>query len=104
MTASAKEPTPGGKGLGSRLGRKPLRRALKRTRETARQVGLSEADRELNVAGAFAAAERVQGLQVLLVDDVLTTGATARAAARALIVAGAEQVRVLTLARAYTPS
>lgn len=75
--------------------------ALERTRETARQVGLTEHARERNVGGAFLASTQVAGLSVLLVDDVLTTGATARAAARALKEAGAVQVQVLTLARAW---
>ena len=75
--------------------------ALRRTRPTARQVGLPEVERERNVRGAFAATGEVNGAGVLLVDDVLTTGATARAAARALRDAGAHRVEVLTLARAW---
>ncbi len=74
---------------------------LERTRETSRQVGLSEDARERNVGGAFRATEQVKGRSVLLVDDVLTTGATARAAAAALLEAGAQDVQVLTLARAW---
>lgn len=73
---------------------------LSRTRATPRQVGLSEAQREDNVSGAFAAAPAVRAQSVVLVDDVFTTGATAREAARALTLAGAERVFVLTLARA----
>ena len=65
-------------------------------------MGLSEADRADNVEGAFEAAGRLQGEAVLLVDDVLTTGATARAATAALRSAGAGRVEVLTLARAFT--
>jgi len=76
--------------------------ALTRWRETQRQVGLSEADRELNVAGAFRAAPVVRNERVLLIDDVFTTGATARAAAAALLDAGARAVEVLTLARAFS--
>lgn len=71
---------------------------LARVRPTSRQVGLDEAGREANVAGAFRA-RRVEG-PVVLIDDVLTTGATAREAARALLDAGASEVRVVTLARA----
>lgn len=73
---------------------------LERVRETQRQVGLSDQGREANLAGAFAARQPLSGEPVLLLDDVLTTGATARAAASALLSAGASEVSVLTLARA----
>lgn len=76
--------------------------ALVRTRATPRQVGLTRADRKLNVRGAFAvppgAAARIAGRHVLLVDDVITTGATCGSAARALKRAGAAQVDILALA------
>ena len=75
---------------------------LHRTRATRRQVGLSEAGRAENVEGAFEAQGRLQGEGVLLVDDVFTTGATARAATAALRSAGAGRVEVLTLARAFS--
>jgi predicted amidophosphoribosyltransferase len=73
-----------------------------RVRDTPPQTGLRAAERRENVAGAFAVPhpERVRGLRVLLVDDVLTTGATASACAGALRDAGARSVSVLTLARA----
>jgi predicted amidophosphoribosyltransferase len=77
---------------------------LTRVRATIRQVGLSEGDRDTNVHGAFAASERVTGRSLVLVDDVLTTGATAREGARVLKAAGAVQVFVLTLARARRES
>lgn len=73
---------------------------LERTKATARQVGLSDQARAANVEGAFRATAEVQGQDVVLVDDVFTTGATARAAARALTQAGARTVSVVTLARA----
>lgn len=76
--------------------------ALTRERATQRQVGLSEADRDANVEGAFLCTADVTGRDVLLVDDVLTTGATARAAASALRGAGATTVWVFTLARAFS--
>lgn len=81
---------------------RPILQALTRHRATERQVGLSEVDRELNVAGAFRASSAVRNQRVLLVDDVFTTGATARAAAAALLEAGADEVQVLTLARAFS--
>jgi ComF family protein len=75
--------------------------ALVRRKETPPQTGLSAAARRSNVAGAFAVRRRsrVDGRVVVLVDDVVTTGATARACARALREAGAFEVRLLTAAR-----
>jgi len=82
-------------------GARRLDGALRRTRETPPQVGRSRADRAANVAGAFAADPgRVAGRDLVLVDDVVTTGATADAAARALRDAGARSVTVVALARA----
>lgn len=76
--------------------------ALLRTRRTASQVGLSRAQRRQNVRGAFAVPlnhrSAMAGKHVVLIDDVMTTGATARACARALLRGGARQVDVLTLA------
>lgn len=74
---------------------------LVRVRPTERQVGLSELQREANLAGAFAVADQaLSGKPVVLLDDVFTTGATVREAARVLRQAGASRVEVLTLARA----
>jgi ComF family protein len=76
--------------------------ALERTRATPSQVGLTHDQRRRNVAGAFRVPDRqrgaVSGRRVLLVDDVITTGATAEACARALKRAGAARVDVLALA------
>ena len=76
--------------------------ALSRVRQTERQVGLDEGEREANVAGAFHCTEALRGMRVLLVDDVFTTGATARSAARAILKAGGREVRVLSVARAWS--
>ncbi|MDX2290506.1 MAG: ComF family protein [Hyphomicrobiaceae bacterium] len=82
--------------------------ALTRVRPTRRQVGLSARQREANVAKAFAVPVPrraiVSGQRVLLVDDVITTGATANAAARALLEAGATAVDVLALALVTAPA
>lgn len=77
-------------------------KTLMRLRATDTQAGLSPRQRRLNVRGAFqvADAQAVRGRDVLLVDDILTTGATARAASLALKRAGAKSVWVATLARA----
>lgn len=75
---------------------------LMRLRATGSQAGLTPRQRRLNVRGAFSVthAAAVAGKHVLLVDDIFTTGATARAASLALLQAGAVSVRIATLARA----
>lgn len=82
---------------------KPYVRALRRDRNTSSQTRLSPLQRRDNVNGAFSALEPVFG-RVLLVDDVLTTGATASACARVLTDAGAAGVTVATFAQAGTQS
>src|SRR5882724_6927005 len=77
--------------------------ALRRVKATPQQVGLSQAERAQNVQGAFrvppSAKAEVAGRRLLLVDDVLTSGATVDACSRALLRAGAAQVDVLVFAR-----
>ena len=78
------------------------RQALRRTRATLPQTGLSFAARRENVRGVFATrgAEPLRGRAVVLIDDVMTTGATLSECAATLKRAGAERVLALTLARA----
>jgi ComF family protein len=79
---------------------------LRRLRNTPDQTTQSPTGRRENVRGAFAATRRanLKGRAVLLVDDVMTTGATAHEAARALRAAGATRVCVAVLARAGAPA
>ncbi len=79
----------------------PVVRALTRRKHTQPQAGLTNAQRRTNVAHAFRTnGRKLQDLRVLLVDDVLTTGATAAAAAHVLKRADASRVTVLAVARA----
>jgi ComF family protein len=80
----------------------PVLHALRRTRRTVTQTDLPEAQRHANVRDAFAVRRRVsvRGLVLVVIDDVSTTGATLDACARALLDAGAKEVRALTAARA----
>jgi predicted amidophosphoribosyltransferase len=82
----------------------PRRPLLSRTRETPPQSSLSAPGRRANVEGAFAASAGARGRVLVLVDDVVTTGATLFAAARALRAAGALEVRGLVLARTPEPA
>jgi ComF family protein len=80
--------------------------ALVRVRDTEAQFGLNPHGRRRNLRGAFQVpdAALVRGREVLLVDDIMTTGATARECARVLMRAGAAKVWVATLARAQAES
>jgi ComF family protein len=77
-------------------------KTLMRLRATESQAGLTPRQRRLNVRAAFSVSDpaAVASRHILLIDDIFTTGATARAAAKALVQAGAESVWVATLARA----
>jgi ComF family protein len=80
----------------------PVWRALRRVRATETQAGLSNTRRRLNVTKAFECrmeAKALKGKRILLIDDVMTTGSTAAACARALKSAGAKNVALLTVAR-----
>lgn len=85
----------------ARRWRVPVRSLVRRRKATAPQAGLTSAQRRRNVQGAFEARKRLRldGMRILLIDDVLTTGATASACARALKRAGASHVTFLALAR-----
>ncbi len=80
----------------------PVREVVFKRKATTPQAGLTAAQRRANVASVFEVRKRdaVAGRRVLVVDDVLTTGATASACARVLKRAGAASVTVLTVARA----
>ena len=91
--------------LGRTLGRiigLPDLQTLRRVTDTQSQVCLSDAQRHENVRNAFSCerSSQVAGKRVLLIDDVMTTGATVASASQALIKCGAERVSVLTVARA----
>jgi ComF family protein len=81
--------------------------ALARVRATPPQVGLARDERAKNVHGAFAvekaARPKLKGKRIVLIDDVLTTGATANACAHVMRRAGALKIDVLTLARVVDP-
>jgi ComF family protein len=82
--------------------------ALKRVKPTVQQVGLSRSERAANIQGAFRAPPEskaaVAGRRLILVDDVLTSGATVDGCARALLRAGAANVDVLIFARVADPA
>jgi len=79
----------------------PVLHALRRKKLTASQAGLASASRRRNVAGAFLlrSGADIKGKRILLIDDVMTTGATANACAHALKRGGAKSVSLATLAR-----
>ncbi|WP_420960615.1 ComF family protein [Brucella sp. IR073] len=86
------------------LSQKPFEpEALRRVKRARQQVGLPAAERQRNVSGAFRVPQeyeiKVRGRKILLIDDVYTTGATVKAATRALLRADAAAVDVLTFSR-----
>ena len=88
------------RGVASVLGIPMMRRAVRRVRGNPKQTASTVEERRRNVQGAFrpTTLSGVRGLRVMLIDDVLTTGATADAAAEAVRSAGAAQVHVAVLA------
>lgn len=84
-----------------------LHGGLKRVRAASRQVGLSKTDRAANVQGAFRVPSEekplVKGKRLVLIDDVLTSGATVDTCARALLRTGCAHVDVLVFARVVAP-
>jgi competence protein ComFC len=82
------------------LGKPMVTTLIKRLRSTGTQTTLTREERAKNISGAFAVKGNAAGKSVLLVDDVLTTGATVNECAGALKLAGAGEVKVVTAARA----
>lgn len=93
--------------LAALTGQSMALQAIARIRPTPRQIGLSRAGRKRNLRGAFAVPEnrkhKLKGRAVVIVDDVLTTGATVEAMARILRRAGAAPIYVVTAARVVLP-
>jgi ComF family protein len=89
--------------IGGLAGKPVFPDALRRTRDTPSQGHMKRKERQENVRGAFMTAPRYKNLieekTLILIDDVMTTGATVEECARVLLAAGAKQVHVLTLSR-----
>jgi ComF family protein len=92
--------------LGERWGLPVDQYLIRRMRPTPALKGMNEAQRRRTVGGAFeaVAGRRIEGQTVILIDDVLTTGSTAAACARALRKAGAGRVELISWARVVRPS
>ena len=90
--------------LGKRIQFKVIPDGLERIRETTPQAGLPMGQRRRNVRGAFCVRQPslIKNQRILLVDDVMTTGATANECAKTLKKAGAKSISVLTIARAVS--
>ncbi len=90
-------------GVADELKKPFVNSVLRKVRHTAEQSGLLPTERRKNLRNAFAPASKslIQGKQILLVDDVLTTGTTANQVAKVLMSAGAKKVVVAVLARSF---
>ena len=90
--------------IGRTAGRRVELQAIQRVKATVSQVGMTRSARAANIQGAFRLSSHasVRGAQIVLVDDVLTTGATANAAARVLLRGGAASVDLLVFAQVVT--
>lgn len=88
----------------ARLGLPLLIDGCARVRHTIEQMSLTGTARRRNLVGAFVAPSDLEGLRVAIVDDVLTTGTTARAVAAAVMDAGARDTQIWTVARTGTES
>jgi ComF family protein len=89
--------------LAYEVGMEYIPQALQKTRETRSQVGLGIAQRHENVHNAYQAdSQWVKGRSLLLMDDVATTGSTISACTESLLAAGAQEVYVMTIARALS--
>ena len=93
--------------IGELSGQSMALEAVSRIRSTRQQIGLTRAGRKRNLRGAFAVPDsqkhRLKGRAVVIVDDVLTTGATVEAMERILRRAGAAPINVVTAARVVLP-
>lgn len=85
--------------LSSKLKIPLMLHTLRKTKDTPPQTNVTGKERFKNIKDAFDASEEIKGLDLLLIDDVITTGATVRECAKALIKAGAKSVTVIALAR-----
>jgi ComF family protein len=88
-----------GRSLGKNLRVPLIPDSLRKERETLPQTDVTGRERVKNVKGAFRVVDTIKGLDLLLVDDVITTGSTVRECAKVLVKAGAKSVTVVALAR-----
>ncbi|MDA8326079.1 MAG: ComF family protein [Nitrospiraceae bacterium] len=88
-----------GRHIAKSSGAELLPHALRKVKETPPQAGLNRKERAHNLRGAFRANDRFDDMTILLIDDVITTGATVRECSKTLVKAGAKEVFVAAIAR-----